>query len=118
MKKSEPVTLDENLIAFCGLYCGACPRFEKGKCKGCAENRAAWCKVKPCNLENNYSSCADCEQFDDPSSCKKYNPLIIRIGEFVSRTSRRDAIQLLKEIGREDFAKHMAENKLVSLKKE
>ena len=117
MKRKAEITVDENLIAFCGLYCGACPRFLKGKCEGCSKNQASWCKVKPCNIENNSGSCADCELFDDPSGCEKYNPLIIRIGEFVSRTSRRDAIQLLKEIGRKDFAKHMAENRLVSMKK-
>lgn len=117
MKNEVDITKDENLIAYCGLYCGACPRFLKGKCNGCKENNPSWCKVKPCNLENNYTSCADCKQFDSVSDCKIFNPLLIRFGELVSRTSRKAGIQLIKDKGRTEFVNLMAENKLVSIKK-
>lgn len=117
MKNDAAITVDENLIAFCGLYCGACPRFMNGKCKGCKEYKASWCKVKPCNIENNYTSCADCRQFGDLSDCRKYNPIFVRFFEFLSRSSRKDTVRLLKEKGRLDFAEYMAENRLVSVKK-
>ena len=35
MKIEVDITKEEKLIAYCGLYCGACPRFikEKGQSK-------------------------------------------------------------------------------------
>lgn len=117
MKELINIVKDEKLIAYCGLYCGACPRFTKGKCKACKDNNPSWCKVKPCNVENNYSSCTDCKQFESVSECKIFNPLLIRFGEFVSQTSRKAGIQMIKEKGRNEFVNHMAENKLVSVKK-
>ena len=29
------------LVAGCGLYCGKCGAFRKGRCKGCRENARA-----------------------------------------------------------------------------
>lgn len=117
MKIEKDIALDDNLISYCGLYCGACPRFIKGKCEGCKENNPSWCKVKPCNIDNNYTSCADCREYESVSECKKFNPLFIRLGEFVSRTSRKAGIQFIKDKGRLEFMNYMAENKLVSIKK-
>jgi len=28
------VNMDRDLIAYCGLYCGACGKYIKGKCAG------------------------------------------------------------------------------------
>ncbi len=117
MSKNIDIVRDENLVAYCGLYCGACPRYLKGKCKGCKENNPSWCKITPCNLEHDYSSCADCTEFDSVSDCKKFNPLLIRLGEFISKTSRNDGIKLIKEEGKTAFMNYMADNRLVSIKK-
>ena len=49
------------LVARCGLYCGACGSYLKGRCPGCRENvKATWCKVRACCGEHSYASCADC----------------------------------------------------------
>ncbi len=56
-------------------------------------------------------------QFESVSDCKIFNPLLIRFGEFISRTSRKAGIKYIKEKGRTEFVNYMAENKLVSIKK-
>jgi hypothetical protein len=117
MKSEVEIIVNENMIAFCGLYCPACSRFLKEKCEGCNENKASWCKVKPCNKENNYLSCAECQKYESVAECKKFNPLLIRFGELISRTNRKLGIQLLKVIGRLQYAQYMAKNKFVSIKK-
>ncbi|MBN2144478.1 MAG: DUF3795 domain-containing protein, partial [Candidatus Aureabacteria bacterium] len=58
------ITINPRLVAFCGLYCGACGRYLKNKCPGCVGNeKAAWCSVRTCCLENHFSSCAECRDF-------------------------------------------------------
>ena len=45
MKKDlKPIIFDENLISFCGFYCGACPKFLKEECKGCKGDNPAYLK--------------------------------------------------------------------------
>ncbi|HEY9167508.1 MAG TPA: DUF3795 domain-containing protein [Candidatus Kryptonia bacterium] len=116
--QSEPeIVVDENLIAYCGLYCGSCTRYQSGKCGGCKENKASWCKVKPCNIKHGTSSCAECAIISDVSECKKYNPIFVRIFEALSKGSRRESVKLLKEKGGAEFSKYMAANRLVAVKK-
>ena len=117
MKDNSTIVKDENLISYCGLYCGACPRYLKGKCEGCQSNNPSWCKIKPCNLENDFSSCAECTIVGSVADCKKFNPLLIRVGEFVSKTSRKNGIELIQKEGRQAFVDYMVENKLVSMKR-
>mgnify|MGYP001174253203 CR=1 FL=1 len=45
------------LVAYCGLYCGQCTKYLKGKCPGCKENeKASWCKTRSCCIENDFAS--------------------------------------------------------------
>ena len=40
---------DKELIAACGLYCGACRKYLAERCPGCRLNeKAAWCKIRSC----------------------------------------------------------------------
>ncbi len=65
------------LVAFCGLYCGACKAFLKGKCTGCSENeKAAWCKIRICCKNKKLITCADCNEYADPKDCKKFNNIM------------------------------------------
>lgn len=49
-------------VAYCGLYCGACRKWKKGKCPGCYHNeKASWCEIRKCCRENDYATCADCQ---------------------------------------------------------
>lgn len=109
---------DTSLIARCGLYCGACKAYLKGKCKGCAENhKAAWCKVRLCCIENQYKSCADCKQFANPDDCKKFNNFMSKLIGLVLNSDRKSCIRLIKETGYDSYAMKMASEKRQTLKR-
>ena len=103
------VLADAGSIACCGLYCGACGAFLKGRCKGCRGNtRAGWCKVRSCCLERGYGSCAQCADHADPATCAKFDNPIARVFGFLLRSDRRACILKLREVGPEGFAAFMA----------
>ncbi len=114
----KQITNDIKLIAFCGLYCAACPSYLKEKCPGCAENeKASWCKIRSCCLENNYKSCTDCKQYSNVMDCKKYNNFISKIIGVIFRSNRAACIDIIKEKGYEGFASYMTGNKMMTIKK-
>jgi len=58
----KEVASNPDLVAYCGLYCGACGSYLRETCPGCHQNeKAEWCKVRVCCIDNQYLSCADCE---------------------------------------------------------
>jgi len=105
------------LIAYCGLYCGNCKAFIKGKCPGCAKNeKAKWCKIRSCCIENNLSSCAQCTSAD-PQKCKKLNNFVSKIFEVIFRSDRPASIRYIKESGAEKYVAKMTETGQMSFKK-
>lgn len=113
----KQITPNIELIAYCGLYCGACRSYLKGKCAGCKENvKATWCQVRKCCMDNKYSSCADCQTIE-LMQCKKYNNFISKMFGFVFRSDRAACIQRIKETGYEGFALEMATNKIQTIKR-
>lgn len=105
----KQIVVDENLVSFCGLYCGACRRYLEEKCKGCRENlKAAWCQVRSCCLKNQFGSCADCRDFTEVNDCRKFNNFISKLFGFLFRSDRRAGIQLIKKAGKKQFAEKMA----------
>jgi len=114
----KPVTTDTELVAYCGLYCGACRAWRKGRCPGCHENaRAGWCKVRTCCIDNHWSSCAQCTKCDDVQDCDWYNNLIARIFGWIFRSDRRACVLRIKEIGPEAFAAEMAEKEMQTIRR-
>jgi len=113
------VTKDVNLIAYCGLYCGACGAYLKERCQGCFENTkaASWCKIRVCCAEHNYKSCAECVEFADVNECKKFNNFISKIFGLIFRSDRKACIAQIKEKGREGHAEIMAKAKRQSIKR-
>ena len=111
----------DNLVAYCGLYCGACPIYSKGKCTGCkAPNSTIHykpCKVKPCCVKNDYSTCAECNKHQSMDECKDYNPLFIRFSQFITQTSRKKGIEMIKSDGEKAFADFMADKKWFNMKR-
>src|SRR5512133_3501151 len=105
---TKEITADSKLIAYCGLYCGACGSYLKGKCPGCDKNeKASWCKIRECCRENNFKSCADCDK-TDLADCKKYNNFMSRIIGVVLNSDRSACIRLIRQTGYDEFAMEMA----------
>jgi hypothetical protein len=118
----EQTAANEQLIAYCGLYCGACPAFTSGKCDGCRGNSAKSavvykaCRVKPCCVENGFFTCADCTIYASVKECKKYNPLLLKIASWVESSDRSKAIEMIKTKGRAEFAAFMEDKCWVCFK--
>jgi hypothetical protein len=113
----KPIMPDKNLIAYCGLYCGACRSYLKGSCPGCRENvKATWCKIRQCCSEQNFASCADCSSIK-PEACSKYNTLISRVIGVILNSNRAACIHRIEEVGYDQFAIEMAENKRQTIKR-
>lgn len=111
------VKADKNLIAYCGLFCGACGAYLKEKCNGCRGNvKATWCQIRKCCLENNYSSCADCQTYSNVNDCKKFNNIFSKIFALIFRSNRKACIDSIRKVGPAAFALEMAKNKQQSLK--
>jgi hypothetical protein len=114
----KEIVTDTKLIANCGLYCGSCGRYLKESCPGCADNKkATWCKVRTCNMEHGYASCADCKEYTNPMDCKKYNNFMSKVFGFIFKSDRNACLNMIKNNGYENFANYMASNKLQSIKK-
>jgi len=114
----QEIKADSKLVAFCGLYCGACRAYLKGKCKGCADNvKAGWCKVKKCCTENSYKSCADCHDFSDLKECGKLNNFISKLFEIFFRSDRIGCLEAIRVEGYDKFAEEMAANRAMTKKK-
>lgn len=114
----KEIKADSRNIAYCGLYCEACGKYMKGKCPGCAKNeKATWCGVRNCCIGNGFKSCADCRTFSDPFECKEFHNPISRVIGFIFRSDRRGCIEYIKNNGYDAFAKHMAGQGRMSMKR-
>jgi hypothetical protein len=114
MKKE--INVDPNLVAYCGLYCGACGRYLKGSCPGCHDNeKAKWCKIRTCCIEHSFATCADCGEFTDPNECGKFNNFIAKIFALIFNSNRQACVLKIRELGVDGFAAHMTELKRQSL---
>jgi hypothetical protein len=113
----ETIKNDPKLVAYCGLYCGACKKYTLNRCPGCHDNiRATWCGVRQCCIDNSYSSCADCTIMP-LEKCKKYNNVISKIVGFIFKSNRAACIERIKHIGLVSFASEMADKKMPTIKR-
>ena len=100
---------DPKLVAFCGLYCGECGQYKRGKCLGCAENeKAGWCKIRTCCQENGYTTCAACTQFANIRDCRKFDNFMSRVFGLIFRSDRPANIARIQELGVDAYANEMA----------
>ncbi|MCP4754048.1 MAG: DUF3795 domain-containing protein [Proteobacteria bacterium] len=114
----KEIVADKNTVAFCGLYCGACRAYLKEKCPGCRDNeKATWCKIRSCCLENDLLSCADCKTFTDPNQCKMFSNFVSKIFGFVFRSNRKACICSISELGYEKYAENMAKSGRQSMRR-
>lgn len=114
----KEIISDQRLVAYCGLYCGACQKYLKNKCVGCHKNdKASWCKIRSCCIDEHYSSCADCRDYLDKNECKKFNNLFSKIFGFIFQSNRVACIQKIQELGISDYADYMTRQGLHSIKR-
>ena len=114
----KEVTSNPDLVAYCGLYCGACRSYLRERCPGCHENeKAKWCKIRVCCIDNQYLSCADCKEYDNPNDCKMFNNLMAKLFGLIFRSDRLACIQQIKELGIQGYADNMADTRRQSIKR-
>jgi hypothetical protein len=114
----KEIVADPQLIAYCGLYCGACKKYLSGGCPGCRENvKASWCKIRSCNMEHQFQSCASCTEFLEPNDCKKFNNFIGKIFGLIFRSDRRACILRIRETGPQAFAEEMAAARMQTIRR-
>lgn len=106
---------DKNLVAACGLYCGTCRFYLKGKCPGCRTNQKAekWCKMRTCVQEHGYISCAECTEYGGTAEkglkeCAKLNNFMGKVFGLIFNSDRFGCIDRIREVGPEAFAQEMA----------
>lgn len=97
------------LVAPCGLYCGNCYKFKKGKCGGCAKNeKASWCKIRTCS-DRCGETCAGCKTHKEVDDCSYFNNIFARIFSFIFRSDRKASLKRIVEVGEKQYAKEMDE---------
>lgn len=112
------ITADKSLVAFCGLYCGACGSYLKERCPGCAaNNKASWCGIRKCCKGKGILSCAECTDFADAMDCRKFNNLMSKLFGLVFRSDRGACIRQIKESGLEGHARKMASAKVQTIRR-
>ncbi|MBN1960400.1 MAG: DUF3795 domain-containing protein [Deltaproteobacteria bacterium] len=112
----KPILADSNLVAYCGLYCGACKKYLDSHCPGCHENtKASWCLVRKCCQQHQYLSCADCQEFSDPAACGKFSNIFAKIFGFIFKSDRKACIAKIKELGLNQYASFMCKHHRHSL---
>jgi hypothetical protein len=55
-------SLNCELIAYCGFYCGCCPSNAEGSCSGCRA-RGTGCFSSECAISKGLYFCSDCEYY-------------------------------------------------------
>jgi hypothetical protein len=101
-----------NELAPCGVFCRACPSYDK-TCNGCSsenknqKRKSKWnCKIRKCCYEEmNVEYCGNCNSFP----CEKINSKLIKshIGDkkFKYRHEISENMKKLKELGLDKFIK-------------
>ena len=99
---------DKNLVAPCGIYCGACKSFKKGKCSGCNEHsRAAHCKVRVCTASKGYNTCLECNDFEDVMQCSKFNSFFSKFYSLMIGSDKKACLERIAEIGLVRYSREM-----------
>ncbi len=101
----DPIVRNPDLVAYCGLYCGACGSYRKGRCPGCHENtKASWCKARACCREHGLGSCAECTEHPDPATCATFDNFFSKLIGLVLNSDRRAGVLAIRELGKDGFA--------------
>ena len=112
------VVSDPNLVAYCGLYCGACGSYLRNRCPGCHENvKAKWCKVRSCCIEHRLSSCGDCADFPNPRDCRIFNNAVSKLFGLIMRSDRAACVDQIRRLGMQGHADEMTKRRRQTIRK-
>ena len=104
------MTVQLNKLAPCGVFCGACPSFQKS-CLGCSaasqeQRRTSWmgCKIRKCCYEEReLQFCAECGDFP----CEKINQKLIHSHpenpKYAYRHEIPENVRKFRALGLEDY---------------
>ena len=67
--------------------------------------------------ENQYQTCADCEEYDNPRECRKFSNLMSKLFALIFRSDRGACIDNISELGIQNYADKMTALKQQSIKK-
>jgi len=113
----KEIVADRNLVAMCGLYCGACRSYLTGKCPGCKENeKASWCKIRKCCQDKDIESCAGCVDVEI-RNCKNFTNIISKTFSILFNSDREKCIKRIQEIGYIEYASEMTANKIQTIRR-
>lgn len=117
-KGMKQIVSDTGLVAYCGLYCGACRTYLRDRCPGCHGNdKATWCKVRSCCIEHEFATCAECDKFPGANDCRKFNNFLAKLFGFVFRSDRSACIQQIRQLGIQGHADDMAAQKRQAIRR-
>jgi len=115
---TRPVISSTELIGYCGLYCGACRNYLKGKCPGCKRiekdgkqasrlRRKAIerCAIRRCSSNTGYTTCAQCGI--NIERCPYRNTLASKLQTWLHGSNHHACISYIREKGEVAFAEHM-----------
>jgi hypothetical protein len=112
----QEIKVDNELIAYCGLYCGACRKYLNDKCPGCRLNeKATWCKIRTCCIEQHYHTCAKCRM--NAHDCRKFNNIFSKLFALIFKSDREACLNRINEIGEDKYSKEMAEKNIMTIKR-
>ncbi|MFZ5867269.1 MAG: DUF3795 domain-containing protein [Thermodesulfobacteriota bacterium] len=112
------IVSNPGLVAYCGLYCGACRAYLKEGCPGCHDNqKASWCKIRSCCIDEGLATCVDCKQFSDPNDCKKFNNVVAKVFSLLFRSNRAACLRQVRDLGIQGHADNMSRLKRPTIRR-
>ena len=106
----------EEKVSYCGLYCGACPSFQKGTCLGCRSEdksqsrKSKWsCEIRKCCIKVKIvEHCGQCEEFP----CNEINRKLINSHQndpkFEYRHKIPQNVRVLNKVGIREWGQAQA----------
>ena len=83
--------MDEKILGKCGFYCGACPDFLKGRCKGCVlEHQNGDCFSRDCVIKKGLRFCGECEDFPCKTILEKPKCTVLDRNWLLWKKSKRE----------------------------
>ena len=122
------IVADPKLVARCGLYCGACAVYLKGRCPGCRGDHSrnacglrtlcnSGCRIRTCCDSKGLETCASCPTHPVPKTCGKFNNFSAKLFAFLLRSNRYACIRQIRQMGVAGHAEIMARKQQLTIQR-